>query len=137
MPHATLPDGQPAPATQSPATQTWPVPQARSQPPQWFASEVTSTQALLQAVCPVRQAAAHTPLVHSGLGAAQALAQVPQWAGSVSTLTVACPHCANPGVSVFPPQEATRSSNAIAIVCCMLSSPRRNLRVVQQGPCDG
>jgi hypothetical protein len=123
VPHAMLPVGQLALVTQSPATQLWPIAQARSQCPQWVASVLVSTQALPHEVCPARQATAHVPLAQNGAAGAHALTQVPQCAGSVSTFTVACPHWANPGASVLLPQAATNANIMTAFILCIVRPP--------------
>jgi hypothetical protein len=69
---------------QAPETQVVAAGHAFPQAPQLLSSEVVSTQALLQFVCPVAHCAAQAPLLHTW-PVSQAVLQVPQFCGSLTS----------------------------------------------------
>jgi hypothetical protein len=107
-PHWVWPALQPA--LQVPPLQTLPVSHATPQPPQLFGSAFTSTQAPLQSVKPGLHAAPHTPSVQVALafaGGGHAIAQPPQFCGSLALSTHDRPHFCKPlqSNSQLPPLQ--------------------------------
>jgi hypothetical protein len=75
------------PQLHAPPVQLSPAGQTLPQVPQFFASVLTSTHAPEQLVCPVGHVDAHAPLAQTGVAPLHALAQSPQFSGSVWVLT--------------------------------------------------
>jgi hypothetical protein len=86
-------------AVQTPALQTWPIPQALLHAPQFAGSLEGSTQAFPQEIWPAGHT--HAPALHVW-PIPQAFAHAPQFATSLVTSTHACPHFIKPAEQVAP-----------------------------------